>query len=42
MPFWLFMAPLVVGMALLSVETAARLVHTWRRGRAEDKHTVLT
>lgn len=42
MPFWLFMAPLVVGMALLSVETAARLVHTWQRGRAEDKHTVLT
>jgi TRAP-type C4-dicarboxylate transport system permease small subunit len=42
MPFWLFMAPLVVGMALLTVETAARLVHTWRRGRAEDKHTVLT
>lgn len=42
MPFWLFMAPLVVGMALLSLETAVRLVHTWRRGRAEDKHTVLT
>jgi len=42
MPFWLFMAPLVLGMALLSVETTARLVHTWRRGRAEDKHTVLT
>ncbi|MBL8341549.1 MAG: TRAP transporter small permease subunit, partial [Rubrivivax sp.] len=42
MPFWLFMAPLVVGMALLSVETAARLVHTWKRGHAEDKHTVLS
>ncbi|MBL8323675.1 MAG: TRAP transporter small permease [Rubrivivax sp.] len=42
MPFWLFMAPLVVGMALLALETAARLVHTWTRGHAEDKHTVLT
>lgn len=42
MPFWLFMAPLVVGMALLSVETAMRLAHTWQRGRAEEKHTVLT
>ncbi|MBL8289248.1 MAG: TRAP transporter small permease [Rubrivivax sp.] len=42
MPFWLFMAPLVVGMALLAVETAARLAHTWRRGRPEDKNTVLT
>lgn len=42
MPFWLFMAPLAVGMALLAVETAARLVHTWQRRRPEDKHTVLT
>jgi TRAP-type C4-dicarboxylate transport system permease small subunit len=42
MPFWLFMAPLAVGMALLAVETAARLVHTWQRKRPEDKHTVLT
>jgi TRAP-type C4-dicarboxylate transport system permease small subunit len=42
MPFWLFMAPLVLGMTLLAVETAARLVHTWRRKRPEDKHTVLT
>lgn len=42
MPFWLFMAPLVVGMSLLSLETAVRLGHTWRRGRAEDKHTVLS
>jgi TRAP-type C4-dicarboxylate transport system permease small subunit len=42
MPFWLFMAPLVVGMALLSVETTARLAHTWQRKRPEDKHTVLT
>lgn len=42
MPFWLFMAPLAVGMALLSVETVARLVHTWRRKRPEEKNTVLT
>jgi TRAP-type C4-dicarboxylate transport system permease small subunit len=42
MPIWLFMAPLAVGMALLAVETAARLAHTWQRKRPEDKHTVLT
>jgi TRAP-type C4-dicarboxylate transport system permease small subunit len=42
MPFWLFMAPLVVGMTLLAVETAMRFVHTLRRGHAEEKHTVLT
>jgi len=42
MPFWLFMAPLVVGAALLVVETFMTLVHTWRRRRPEDKHTVLT
>jgi len=42
MPFWLFMAPLVVGAALLVVEAFMTLVHTWRRKRPEDKHTVLT
>ena len=42
MPFWLFMAPLAVGSALLVVETAVALVHTWRRKRPEAKHTVLT
>ena len=42
MPFWLFMAPLGVGMALLAVETAARLHHTWQRKRPDEKHTVLT
>lgn len=42
MPFWLFMAPLAIGAALLAVETAARLVHTWQRRRPEDKHTVLS
>jgi TRAP-type C4-dicarboxylate transport system permease small subunit len=42
MPFWLFMAPLAVGSALLAVETAGTLVHTWRRRRPEDKRTVLS
>jgi TRAP-type C4-dicarboxylate transport system permease small subunit len=42
MPFWLFMAPLAVGTALLALETFMRLQHTWRRKRPEDKHTVLT
>jgi TRAP-type C4-dicarboxylate transport system permease small subunit len=42
MPFWLFMGPLVVGAFLLVVETCATLVHTWRRKRPEEKHTVLT
>lgn len=42
MPFWLFMGPLALGALLLAVENAALLVHTWRRGRPEDKHTVLS
>ena len=42
MPFWLFFAQLVVGSFLLTVETLAMFVHTWRRHRAEDKQTVLT
>ena len=42
MPFWLFFAPLVVGSALLALETAAMLVHTWRARRPEAKQTVLT
>ena len=41
-PFWLFFAPLVLGSALLVMETLAMLVHTWRTRRPEDKHTVLT
>ena len=40
MPFWLFMGPLAVGAALLVVETAAMLAHTWRRGRPEPKQSV--
>ncbi len=42
LPFWLFMAPLVLGAALLVVETAATLVRTWRRGGPEDKQTTLS
>jgi len=42
MPFWLFMGPLVVGSALLVIETAGTFVHTWRRRRPEEKHTVLS
>jgi TRAP-type C4-dicarboxylate transport system permease small subunit len=42
MPFWLFMGPLAVGSLLLVVETLAMFVHTLRRRRPEDKHTVLT
>jgi TRAP-type C4-dicarboxylate transport system permease small subunit len=42
MPFWLFMGPLAVGALLLAIETLAALVHTWRRKRPEDKHTVLS
>jgi TRAP-type C4-dicarboxylate transport system permease small subunit len=42
LPFWLFMGPLVVGSFLLVIETAAMFVHTLRRGRPEDKQTVLT
>ena len=42
MPFWLFMGPLVVGSVLLVVETVAMFVHTLRRGRPEEKQTVLT
>jgi TRAP-type C4-dicarboxylate transport system permease small subunit len=42
MPFWLFMGPLAVGAALLVVETAAMLAHTWTRGRPEPKQTTLT
>ena len=42
MPFWLFMAPLVVGSLLLVVETGVMFLRTLRRGRPEEKHTVLT
>jgi TRAP-type C4-dicarboxylate transport system permease small subunit len=42
MPFWLFMAPLVVGSLLLVIETGAMFLHTWRRKRPEEKQTILT
>jgi TRAP-type C4-dicarboxylate transport system permease small subunit len=42
MPFWLFMAPLLVGSLLLMLETAMQFLHTLKRRRPEDKHTVLT
>jgi TRAP-type C4-dicarboxylate transport system permease small subunit len=42
MPFWLFMAPLLVGSLLLMMETAMLFVHTLKRRRPEEKHTVLT
>ncbi|MET0732710.1 MAG: TRAP transporter small permease [Casimicrobiaceae bacterium] len=42
MPFWLFMGPLALGAALLVVETVAAMLHTWRRKRPEEKHTVLS
>jgi TRAP-type C4-dicarboxylate transport system permease small subunit len=42
MPFWLFMAPLALGMMLLAAATLAQLGATWRRGRSDEKHTTLT
>jgi TRAP-type C4-dicarboxylate transport system permease small subunit len=42
MPFWLFMAPLALGSALLVMETLVMFVHTWRSRRPEAKQTVLT
>ena len=42
LPFWLFMGPLAIGSLLLVVETLVMLMHTWRRRRPEEKHTVLT
>lgn len=42
MPFWLFMAPLTLGLALMSGATFAQMLRTWRRGRSDDKQTTLT
>jgi len=42
MPFWLFMAPLLIGSLLLMLETAMQFLHTLKRRRPEEKHTVLT
>jgi len=41
MPYWLFMAPLLVGMALLTLESLLQLVRTVRQRRADDKQTTL-
>lgn len=41
MPYWLFMAPLTLGMALLTLEYLLQLVRTLRQGHADDKQTTL-
>ena len=41
MPYWLFMAPLLLGMALLTLESLLQLARTLRRRRADDKQTTL-
>lgn len=42
MPFWLFMAPLALGFALLALTEALALRRALTRGRAVDKQTNLT
>ena len=42
MPFWVFMAPLVIGSLMLVVETLVALVTTYRRHRPDAKKTTLT
>jgi TRAP-type C4-dicarboxylate transport system permease small subunit len=42
MPFWLFMAPLSLGMVLLAAATLAQLWRIWRRGHSDEKQTTLT
>ena len=41
MPYWLFMAPMTIGMTLLTLESLAQLRRTWRQGHASDKQTTL-
>ena len=41
MPYWLFMGPLTLGMAMLTLEHVILLVQTVRRGHASDKLTTL-
>jgi TRAP-type C4-dicarboxylate transport system permease small subunit len=41
MPYWLFMAPLLLGMALLALESLLQLVRTVRQRQADDKQTTL-
>ena len=42
MPFWLFMAPLVVGALMLMIETLIVFVNTYRRHRPEEKKTIVS
>jgi TRAP-type C4-dicarboxylate transport system permease small subunit len=42
MPMWLFMGPLALGGALLSLESAIAFGRTLARGRPDDKQTTLT
>ena len=42
MPFWLFMGPMAVGMAFLSIETFAQFIRTLRNRKADEKSTTLT
>jgi TRAP-type C4-dicarboxylate transport system permease small subunit len=41
LPFPVLFAPIVVGSALLAVETAVHLVRLWRHHRPDEKHTTL-
>jgi TRAP-type C4-dicarboxylate transport system permease small subunit len=41
MPYWLFMAPLTLGMALLTLEYVLQLRRTLQQGHADAKHTTL-
>jgi len=41
MPYWLFMAPMTIGMTLLTLESLALLRRTWRQGYADNKQTTL-
>jgi TRAP-type C4-dicarboxylate transport system permease small subunit len=42
MPFLLFMGPLALGAAFLTLANLVLLWRTWRRGRPDDKQTTLT
>lgn len=42
MPFWLFMAPLSLGMILLAAATLVQLLRIWRHGHSDEKQTTLT
>lgn len=42
MPFWLFMGPMAIGMACLSIETFAQFMRTLGNRKADEKSTTLT